>query len=152
MTQNLPDQMVIPSEEEERPVRTFNGHILANDALHCRPRHLWPKGMDELNKHPDWKEAIERYLGAFCDPVINAAKQIHCVACNDQVTGAYTDMDDWRVRGKLEFSMEGTREGKCKNCGYPCRLRHRIMLGTLPLVALDDFPLFYHPSATQRIS
>jgi hypothetical protein len=146
----IPEGLVIPPRDEEVPVRTFNGFVFANDAWHCRPIHLWPKGVDELEKHPDWKDQIERYLAAFCEPVTTAAKEICCVACNEQVTGAYINVEDWRHKGKLEFSQEGTWEGRCRSCGYPCRLKHEIMLGELLLVRLQAFPLFYHPSATQR--
>lgn len=146
---SLPTGMAVPPRSEERPARSLAGYVFANDAWHCRPIHLWPNGMSELEKHPEWKEPIESYLAAFCEPVTTAAKEICCVACNEQVTGAYMSLQDWKQKGKLQFSLEGTREGRCRSCGYPCRLRHRIFLGETPLVGLDDFPLFYHPSATQ---
>jgi hypothetical protein len=146
----LPIELEIPSEEEEHPVRSYNGFVLASDAKHCRPKHLWPNGMQELDQHPDWKESIERYLAAFCEPVTTAAKEICCVACNEQVTGHHMGLDDPRYATKLTYSPEGTMEGRCSGCGYPCRLRHEIALPTgQPLVRIV-IPLFYHPSACQQ--
>lgn len=145
----LPDEMKVPSEEEERPVRIFNGYVLANDIRHCRPRHLWPTGHEQIKE--EWRDSIERYLAAFAEPVTTAAKEIVCPACGDQVTGHGQNTKDWRFRHKLTFSPEDTMEGRCANCGYPCRLKHEILSPNKELlVRLQGFPLFYHPAATQQ--
>jgi hypothetical protein len=147
----FPEHLGVPSEEEERPVRTFNGFVFANDAKHCRPRHLWPRGHTEIKE--EWRESIERYLAAFCEPVTTAAKEICCVACNEQVTGHHVGLDDYRHRTKLTYSPEGTMEGRCTTCGYPCRIKHRIVgPNNVLLVELTEFPLFYHPTACQQIN
>jgi hypothetical protein len=151
MDAKFTEHLTIPSEEEERPVRIFNSIVLVNDARHCRPKHLWPKGGRELDQHPGWRDQIERYLAAFCEPVRTIADELRCVACDEQVTGHHVGIMDWRYRNRLTFSEEGSMEGRCTKCGYPCRLKHEISLpsGQL-LVRLVGFPLFYHPTACQQ--
>jgi hypothetical protein len=109
--------------------------------------------MEELNQHPEWREPIEKYLAAFCEPIRTIADEIKCVACDEQVTGHHIGLQHWKFKQKLVYSEEGTKEGRCANCGYPCRLKHEIFTpeNTL-LVRLSGFPLFYHPSATQQIN
>jgi hypothetical protein len=151
MTENkISDTYIIPPRSEERPVRSLGDFVFANDAWHCRPVHLWPRGIKDMLE--EWREPIERYLAAFCEPVTTAAKEVCCVACNEQVTGHHVGLDHWKFKQKLTYSPEGTREGRCTTCGYPCRLLHRIVSldGQHLLVELSDFPLFYHPSATQQ--
>lgn len=148
----IPDHLEIPSREEERPVKTYNGVVLAHEMLICRPEHLWPKGMDELNEHPDWRDAIERYLAAFADPIRTIANEIKCPACGIQVTGHPRSPNAWKYFGAIKYSKEGTKEGRCGGCGYPCRLKHQIFLRETPLVGLDNFPLFYHPDVCQQIN
>jgi hypothetical protein len=141
----IPDHLEIPSREEEHPVKTFNGVVLAHEMTICRPEHLWPKGMDELRQHPDWFEAIERYLAAFADPIRTIANEIKCPACGIQVTGHPMSPSAWKYFGSIKHSSEGTMEGRCGECGYPCRLKHEIKMGEILLVRLTQFPLFYHP-------
>lgn len=142
----------IPSEEDERPVRIFSGIVLANDAYHCRPKHLWPNDISQAK--PEWIPPMELYLANFCKPIRTIADEIRCVACDEQVTGHHVGVLDYRVRGKLGWSEEGTKEGRCLSCGYPMRMRHQIFMPDdgPRLVDLNGFPLFYHPSATQNLN
>lgn len=148
--------MVIPPEDEERPVRIHNGMVLANDVYHCRPKHLWPRQQDskELEQHEDWRRAIEKYLAAFAAPIRTIADEVKCPACDTQVTAHHGGLEDYRFRNNLKFKREGTWEGRCGTCGYPCRLVHLIGLpnSDVVLVHLKGFPLFYHPSATSQIN
>lgn len=141
--------LVIPPESEEKPVRIFHSVVFANDAYHCRPIHLWPNEIKDAK--PEWLPPMERYLAAFCKPIRTIADEIKCVACDEQVTGHHVGFDHYKYRSNLKFQREGTWEGRCASCGYPCRLKHRIFMPNgQPLVELIGFPLFYHPSATQR--
>lgn len=146
------DYKTIPPESEERPVRIFNSIVLANDAYHCRPIHLWPKELSEAKA--EWLPPMEQYLAAFCKPIRTIANEINCIACDEQVTGHQMGLADYRFKAKLNFEKEGTWEGRCASCGYPCRLKHDIFVpGTsFRIVGLTEFPLFYHPHATQKSS
>ncbi len=137
-------------EDKERPVRSCAGVVLANDAYHCRVVDLWPKGVAEAK--PEWITAINDYLWAFARPVRTIADEIRCVACDKQVTGAHVGLAEWRTKTALTYSEEGDMEGRCTGCGYPARLRHRILTRdqTAVLVELKGFPLFYHPDATVK--
>jgi hypothetical protein len=148
----VPASLVIPSEEEERAVRTHNGFVFAHDARHCRIKHLWPK--DQGGLKPEWREPIERYLAAFCEPVRTPADEIVCVACGEQVTAHHVGIGDYRYRDKLKYKKEGTWECRCAMCAYPGRMKHTIFFPPTgePLVQLIGFPLFYHPTATQQIT
>lgn len=138
----------IPSEEDEQPARYAQGVELKNPAYHCRPKDLWPKGVASAEQ--SWLDAMQLYLANFARPIRSIADEIKCLACNTQVTGHHVIITDWRHRTKLKYSPEGTMEGSCTNCGYPARLKHDIYLGQQLLVSLKGFPLFYHPSATER--
>jgi hypothetical protein len=144
------DELTIPTREEERPVRHMNGVVFTHDAWHCRPQHLWPK--DYKNIKPEWQDSIERYLAAFVEPVRTVADEIICFVCGSQLTGHSVLLKDYRYQDNLTFSREGTWEGRCTGCGYPCRLKHDIFMpnGGPRLVGLTGFPLLYHPSATQK--
>ncbi len=135
-------------ENEERPARNANGHVLANPAYHCRPEDLWPSDVEDLK--PEWRDAIERYLFAFARPVRTIADEIRCVACDRQVTGAHVGLADFRTKTALSYVKEGTWEGRCAACAYPARLKHNIFMPDNGpcLVSLTGFPLFYHPEST----
>lgn len=137
-------------EEGERPVLHCNGIILANEAYHCKAADLWPNGVAEMK--PEWEEPIARYLQDFARPVRTIADEIRCLACDKQVTGHHVGLQDWRTKNALEYSTEGTCEGRCTGCGYPCRLFHEIFMpnGGPLLVRLNGFPLFYYPDSTAR--
>jgi len=141
-------ELIIPTREEELPILYVSGHALHTPAYHCRPGHLWPK--DIALAEPEWVHSMEVYLANFCEPVRTIADEIRCVACNIQVTGHHVLLTDWRTKSTIKFAPNGTMEGHCVNCGYPCRLNHQIFsLQTKQLlVHLKNFPLFYHPQAT----
>lgn len=145
-----PMERQIPAEEDERPVKHLNGVILANDAFHCRPKDLWPNDMEHAK--PEWVPYMELYLANFCRPIQSIAKEVKCVACDKQLTGAYAYMADWKSQNAVNFDPGSpTLEGKCDGCGYPVRCKHTIKLPNgQVLVRLDNFPLCYHPSATER--
>ncbi len=86
------------------------------------------------------------YFGNFCEPVRNLANEVHCVACNQKLTGPY-GMDDWRTRAALHVDTSSpTLEARCSGCAYPVRCRHVVKLtDERVLVHLDWFPLMYHP-------
>lgn len=143
-------EMVVPSEEDERSVFHLNGHVFTTPMKHCRPKHLWPTGLSEML--PEWVEPVERYLAAFAEPVRTIADEVRCPSCDLQVTGHHIILADYRYKTNINYSPEGTMEGRCTGCGYPCRLKHDIFVPgtTKRIVGLENFPLFYHPSATQR--
>ena len=140
----------IPTEEGERPVRICNGIVLPTPAYICRPEDLWPTEMKEAKS--EWIEPIRRYLQDFTRPIRTIADEIRCLACDEQVTGHHVGLIDPRFKNKLDYAPEGTYEGRCTNCGYPCRLLHKIYMpnGGPLLVRLVGFPLFYHPDSTAR--
>lgn len=143
--------LVIPLRGEEHPVEIFAGRRLKNPAYHCRPEHLWPKGISEAQ--PEWVTQMELYLANFCEPIRTIADEVKCMACDKQVTGHHILLTDWRHKDAIKFSPHGTMEGTCTGCGYPCRLKHEIFVKDTRklIVRLDNFPLFYHPSATNRM-
>ncbi len=141
------ENLVIPTEEEETAVRSYSGYMLKNRALHCRPKHLFPQA-DLETAAPAWTTAMQLYFANFCEPVRNLANEVHCVACNARLTGPQ-GMADWLTRGALMVDTESeTLEARCTACAYPARCAHRVYLpdGRL-VVALNWFPLQYHPSA-----
>ncbi len=142
--------MVIPTKEEERPVKHLNGIIFTNDAWHCRPEDLWPTELSQAE--PEWVRWMEIYLANFCRPVQSIAKEVQCVACDAQLTGAYAGFRDPMHRLAVVIDESSpTLEGRCGECGYPIRARHVIALPDgRPIVKLENFPLCYHPSATAR--
>lgn len=137
-------------EDGEKPVRICNGMVLANSAFHCKPVDLWPTKLKEAK--PEWIPAMEHYLNAFARPVRTIADEIRCLACDEQVTAHHLGLADPRFKHKLEFSEKWPHEGRCTSCGYPCQLGHQIFYGDELLVKLSNFPLFFHPDATGRIS
>lgn len=136
----------IPTENEEIGIRQYSGNVFKNIAKHCRPRHLFPAG-DLLDAQPEWINAIELYLANFCEPVRNIANEVHCVACNQKLTGPQ-GMVDWKTRGAMLVDTTiPTKEGRCSGCAYPVRCDHRIELPDGRLVVhLSWFPMQYHPS------
>jgi hypothetical protein len=138
--------------EDEVPVRTFMGQVLANPAYHCKGVDLWPNEIKELSE--EHIAGLDAYLERFSRPVRTIADEIRCVACDFQVTGAHVGLQDWRHKTALTYSTEGTCEGRCNQCGYPVRLFHEIrsLNGERLLVRLNGFPLFYHPNHTAQIN
>ena len=151
MSNIYPPPPQIPPPEEEKPVTTLLGMVLANKAWHARHDDLWPPKAGQEPVKPEWRDAIDLYLGNFCRPVKSIANEVHCVACNGLLTKPYAGPDH---RGISVDPTSPTLEAKCESCGYPIRCKHAI---TLPppnnhvlLVRLEYFPLCYHPSATER--
>ena len=144
------NEMKVPTEEEERPVRHLNSIVFVHEAYHCRAKHLWPKDYTQIKD--EWQDPIERYLAAFAKPIRSIADELRCFVCDAQLTGHSILLKDYRFQNNLTFSREGTWEGRCTQCGYPCRLKHDIFMPNNGprLVGLTGFPLLYHPSATQR--
>lgn len=144
------NQRIIPTEEDEVAVRQMNGILFVNNAYHCRPKDLWPSEL--VDAKPEWVRAMELYLANFCRPIQSIAREVKCVACDKQLTGAYAHMADWRHASAVTVNTSSaTLEGRCSGCGYPVRCRHEIKLPDgRTLVRLDNFPLCYHPSATER--
>lgn len=143
---------MIPPREGEVPVQIFAGQRLKNPIYHCRPEHLWPKDIQQAN--PSWVKDISLYCANFAEPIRTIADELKCPACDKQVTGHHILLTDWRHKDAITYSPHGTMEGNCTGCGYPCRLKHEIRWSETGqmLVTLKNFPLFYHPSATERLS
>jgi len=141
--------LMIPEKEFEIPVQIFAGHPLHHPIYHCRPEHLWPKGISEAN--PQWIRDISLYCANFGRPIKTIADEIKCPCCDKQVTGHHVLLTSWQHKDAIKFSPHGTMEGTCTGCGYPCRLKHVIKWKETgqTLVSLTNFPLFYHPSATR---
>lgn len=144
-----PSLPVIPTLEQERPIRRHGGFTFKNDALHCRLNHLFPAA-DLAEANEQWTKVMELYFANFCEPVRNLANEIHCVACNAKLTGPY-GLADWRTVGAVLLDETSpTLEGRCTNCAYPLRARHILHMpsGEL-LLKLEWIPLLYHPSTLQ---
>lgn len=141
-----PGREKIPSEEEERPVYQLRGHVFKHPMKHCRPRHLWPQGHQNFSE--DERKAAEIYLANFAEPIRSIAEEVKCPACDSQVTGHHTIVTDWRHKNAITWDPQ-TMEGHCVTCGYPMRMSHKVLLGDRVIFFLKEFPLFYHPNATQ---
>jgi hypothetical protein len=144
------NEMRVPPREEERPVRHLHSVVFTHEAWHCRPEHLWPKNYKEFK--PEELDVVVRYLAAFTEPVRTVANELICFVCGSQITGHNVLLKDYRYKKNIEFTREGTWEGRCTECGYPCRLKHDIFIpnGGPRIIGLTGFPLFYHPTATQQ--
>ena len=143
----------IPTEAEEKPVQGWAGHLFKNKALHCRPRHLFPLS-DLQEAEGVWVNRIELYLANFCEPVRNIANEIHCVACNQRLTGPQ-GMRQWKNFNPAQAlaidAASPTGECRCTGCGYPGRAVHEIRMpdGRL-IVRVEWLPLQYHPTTLSR--
>lgn len=158
MSNIYPPPPKIPSPEEEKPIKSYNGFVFSNSAWHARHDDLWPPKAGEARPPQEFRDAIDLYLGNFCRPIKSIANEVRCVACNEDLTTPYGRKELITNLGGARLKIDRaspTLEARCGNCGYPVRCAHSI--SPLPprpkfplLVKLDFFPLCYHPSATDR--
>lgn len=133
----------------DRGIKFVAGKEIYNLAFHCTIKDLWPR--EHQKAEPQWVESINNYLVDFCRPIRTIADELRCVACNQQVTGHHILLMNQATKHALSWDPS-TNEGRCEGCGYPVRVRHtiRTLDGQQVLVDLQDFPLFYHPSAIKK--
>lgn len=143
MSPNL-ELLTLPSEEDEEAYNVVSGNALKHPALHARFHHLWPiEAADELEERD--KRAIDLYLGNFCAPVRATNNEIKCNGCGTELLNPQHPA--FVMKGMDVDPASPTLESKCPVCAYPVRARHLIydLDGKRLLVALNFFPLCYHP-------